>query len=121
MTEAELFESMQMAYANGIACYALFMTIVGAYVVSAYLAGRNLTSSQLRIVNFLFLSSTIVLTVAILSHFYTADEFLSAIIEKGPSSIEVSAHGRFVTIISVLINIAIMIAGLKFMYDSRKG
>ena len=120
MTEADLFESMQLAYSNGIASYALFVTIVGAYIVSSYLAGNKLTYTQVWIVNFLFLSTTTILTVGIWSLFNTADLFLEAIIARRSSPIELYGHGKIVTIVCVIVNIAIMIASLKFMRELRQ-
>jgi hypothetical protein len=51
MNEAELLEHATMAFGNAVTAFALIFTMFSAYLVVAYYAGKDLSSSQVAIVN----------------------------------------------------------------------
>ena len=54
MSEADLMNVVQGIISNSIATFAVFVSLVGGYLVTAYLAGKNLTRSQTVIISTLF-------------------------------------------------------------------
>ena len=55
MSEYELNDAIQAIGSNMIAGEALFLTVLSAYAVIAYTAGRRLNSYQITFVNFVFI------------------------------------------------------------------
>jgi hypothetical protein len=54
MELAELVQATQAAWSNVISIGALIITIISGYLVVAYVAGRDMTRSQVVIVNSLY-------------------------------------------------------------------
>ncbi len=118
MSEAELFESSQLAFANGISAYTIFWTIVGGYVAAAYFTGAHLTKSQYIIVNSLFIVGASMSAVAVLGYFELGYQYMLELQQVNPKrplipGTEYNSRG------SIVLNILIMLAGLKFMRDAR--
>lgn len=121
MSEAEFIESWQLAASNGIAVYALFLTILSAYLITAYMVGKDLTRSQVWTITSLFLVICIVLTFTIWGYFDESNQFARAYVEAGYATVRTAPdRGLFVTWLSILLNAVLVSAGLKFMWDIRK-
>ena len=118
MTEAELVESAHLAYSNGIACDAIFWTLAGSYLVTAYQVGEKLTSSQLVIINTLFLFAIGTTSFRIWAYFNAGIEF-----SKEVALLNETRPGRYASkafpIIMAVFSFLIVLASLKFMWDVR--
>ena len=118
MTVAELLELSQMAFSNGLAAYAIFLTIVGGYLVAAYMVGRELQTSQYVILNGLFLviGTSTILTVA--AYFTTATRYALMATEIDPRIVVLTNY--YIVVAVTVMNFFAVVAGIKFMRDTRK-
>ena len=64
MTDAEIWELILISQANSATYFAIFLTIVSGYLVVAYTAGAKLLRSQIRIINTVFILSTVSMSFA---------------------------------------------------------
>ena len=64
MTQYETLDLAQSAFSSSIAAYALFLSIVTGYLVTAYMAGKELDRAQVLLLSGLFL---VVVSIAIWS------------------------------------------------------
>jgi hypothetical protein len=117
MTEAELFESAQTVWSNYITCMSIFITIVSAYLIVAYIAGRNLTRPQVILVNALFVSFSVYAITAMYGFSRVATELASLSIGMSTQRSEVGV--TTVPTIALLVFIPLASACLKFMWDVR--
>lgn len=69
MTEYEIADIAASVLANFLTSFAIFLSIVSAYVISAFIAGQRLSHTQLLIVNMCFLISMGILGDLIVSLF----------------------------------------------------
>ena len=51
MSPAEWIEMSQQAASNAAAIYAIFLTIMSAYIVASYVVGRDLNRGQTTLIN----------------------------------------------------------------------
>ena len=118
MSEAELIESANLAYSNGIACYAIFWTLAGSYLVVAYQVGQKLTRSQLVIINALFLVSIGLTSFGIWAYFNAGIEFSQEVAQLNPTR-----PGRYapnaLPVIQSVTNLLVVLACFKFTWDIR--
>ena len=118
MTEAELIESAHLAYSNGIACYAIFWTLAGSYLVVAYQVGQKLSRSQLGIISALFLVSIGMTSFGIWAYFNAGIEFSNEVAHLNPAR-----PGRYapdaLPVIQAVTNFLVVLACFKFTWDIR--
>ena len=118
MNEAELVESAHLAYSNGIACYAVFWTLAGSFLVVAYQTGKKLTRSQILIIGTLFLISIGMTSFGIWGFFNAGVEFSAELAQLNPIR-----PGRYATkavpIYMAICNFLIVLACFKFVWDVR--
>ena len=69
MTEYEVADLTASVLSNFLTALTIFLSIVSAYVISAFLAGERLTKIQLSIVNLCFLFSVGILGFLVVSLF----------------------------------------------------
>ena len=55
MTESELLAHAADSYPNSFTCFAMFVTMLTGYLITAYVAGGDLIRSQVVIINSLYL------------------------------------------------------------------
>lgn len=118
MSEAELFESSQLAFANGISAYTIFWTIIGGYIVAAYFAGAKLTKSQYAIVGSLYLVSASMTALAVHGYFELGFQYMSELHEVNPKR-ELILGTKYLSRGTIPLNAVVIVAGLKFMRDAR--
>ncbi len=117
MTEGEYFETLTSLVSNGLAAYAIFISLVGAYLMVAYNAGGRLTSPQVWIVNILYLASVTFVLMTIYGTFGRMNMLSLELEELNPKRDALGiAYGPMVAII---VNLLVLIASLKFMADIR--
>jgi len=120
MTEAEILDSMYSAAANGLSTLAIFITIVGSYIAVAYTVGKKLSSSQVLIINSLYVMFSGVGLASIWAYFSAGARFQDALVEISSFVLasDIDMHLASVTVIVIcLIAVA---GGLKFMWDIRR-
>ena len=66
MTESELLEHGAAFWSNAIAITAILITLLSGYMIAAYAVGKDMTRSQLIIVNTLYLGICTLLLFAML-------------------------------------------------------
>ena len=117
MSEGELLQAAQATWANGISMVTVEITLLTAYIIMAYMVGKDLSKSQVTIVNTLYvlLSMFAFLSIYILS---------MAATEMGALSIEMSEQRTrgpqlWVGVGVVGIFTFCLIGSLKFMWDVR--
>ena len=118
MSEAELFESSQLAFANGISAYAIFWTIVGGYVAAAYFTGVHLSKSQYVIINSLFVVGATMSAIAVHGYFELGYQYMLELETVNPER-SLLPGTKYNSRGSIVLNALIIIAGLKFMRDAR--
>lgn len=114
MTEYELADLAASVMANFLTSLTVFLSIVSAYVISAFVAGERLTRIQLSIVNLSFLASAGILGFIVVSLFRRFFGLAQSIaVERGTiGSID------FTWPICVLL-VVIVFGSLIFMWNAR--
>ena len=117
MTEAELFQAAQAVWANSISMMVVQISLLSGYIVAAYLAGGNLTGSQVAIVNGLY----ILLSIFVLSSIYTLSNRATEMAALSIQASEVRELGpqHWLPMGLVCIFSICLVASLKFMWDVR--
>ena len=117
MTEGDLIQAAQATWANVISMTTVETTLLTGYIIVAYMAGKNLSKSQVTIVNTLYvlLSMFSLLSIYVLSMHAT---------EMGALSIEMSEQRTrgpqlWLPLGVVTIYVFCLLASLKFMWDVR--
>jgi hypothetical protein len=111
-------EHAQMAFGNAISSFTLIFTMLSAYLVVAYFVGKDLSLSQVTIVNLFFTLSVVVTIFGELG-------FLSAGINSALEAIAINSSRSAVPLhpsmplFVAIIDIIITLACLKFMWDVR--
>ena len=118
MSEAELISAAQETWGNYISTMGLFISIISAYLVVAYLAGKELLRSQVILINLLFIIFIGYGMLGMYNWSRVAHEMATLAIEMseqrkiGPTTLDVPT-------ITLLVQVPIVIACLKFMWDVR--
>ena len=119
MTEAELLENANLAMGNGLAAFAIFVSMLAAYFTAAFVVGKKLDTRQLIIVNMIFGVSMSGMTYVIFGFISIALELYSEFQRLSQLTIFTPVIGF--EYINVGINLLMIGAGLKFMQDRRTG
>ena len=122
MTPYELIDLAQSTYGNGTAAYGVFLTVVTAYLVTAYVVGAELSRYQVTVLTILFLLVTGILVFTISSYVFYGNHYsvlaraaaLGAEAE-GPTWAPKQWFPAFLTIV----NVTTVVASLSFMWKSR--
>lgn len=75
MTEYEALDLAQSTFSNALAAYAVFLSIVSGYLITAYLVGSDLTHLQVRLLTLLFLIVVAILIWSMSAYAYWGDAF----------------------------------------------
>lgn len=116
MTEYEVADLTAAVLSNFLTALTVFLSIVSAYVISAFGAGERLTKLQLSIVNLCFLVSVGILgflVVSLYRRFYALAQSIS--IEQGSIAVV-----DFTWPLSALL-LAIISGCFVFMWNVRRG
>lgn len=117
MTEAELISTAQATWGNVISMISLFITLLSGYLMVAYLAGADMTSSQTGIVSTLYLLICAVLLAAIFALSTRANEMAALSVEM--STQRVLGPQLWLSLGVISIFVFCVGASLKFMWDVR--
>ena len=117
MDEAELMELTQALWANYLSTMALFVSIISAYLIVAYIAGRKLTRPQVVLVNILMGAFTSFGIAGMYAFSLTGTEAMLLAFEM---STQRKTHGlTFLPVTTLIVFPAIVLGCYKFMWDIR--
>jgi hypothetical protein len=118
MTEAELWQLHLVAVANTAEAFQGVLTIVFAYLVTAYFVGRRLTRFQSALVSLLFLLGAVGASFMSIVEFRRAVLFMGQLTSRfGVESI--SPNAVIIPLYAVLMGLLIS-AAVYFMYQIRR-
>ena len=119
MTQYESLDLAQSAFSSSIAAYALFLSIVTGYLVTAYMVGRELSRGQVWLLSVLFLvvASIAIWSVSSYIHWGVVYSFMA-----GPEGFEHSAMTPkpWLPEFMAIVNVATAVACLVFMRNVRQ-
>jgi len=116
MTEYEVADYTASMMGNFLTAFTIFLTVITAYVIAAFIAGERMTGVQLLIINACFLvASSIVgfLVVTIFQRFYT----FARMVENPAGTIE---PVNLSVPLGILV-IGIVVGCYVFMWATRRG
>ncbi len=118
MSEGELIQVAQETWGNVISLIAITITILSGYLVVAYAAGRDMSRSQVAIVNTLY----VLIFSLMLMSIYTLTMRAT---EMGQLSIELSTDRHLgprpeIPVFLLAVFSFCLVASLKFMWDIRR-
>jgi hypothetical protein len=119
MVATDWLEIAGLGFSNSLAAFAITLTMATGYLVMAYIVGKKLTTSQLWILNILFLCVMLMVAAA---DFTALQNAIRAAHEAGKLSPawETSAELNMKTAyLSLAVNLFLICGCLKFMWDIR--
>ena len=117
MTEADLIEAIAAFNSSTQSWMGLYMSILSAYLIVAYLAGENLTRSQVTIVSICFATFAFLSAYSGVANATRILEFSTELRELNPRRI-FAVSAWVIIMVKVLLYGGIFVA-LKFMWDVR--
>ena len=117
MTEFELIEATGVYISASIASVSLYLTIISAYLITAYITGQKLNSSQVLVVNILFITAALIFTYSTIGMLFRQQYFAKQLAEIETDTLV--AGTAPLGIIMSIIQLGGIIACLKFMWDIR--
>jgi hypothetical protein len=117
VTEAELLAVSHESWSNAISLVALFVSILSGYLIVAYMVGKNMTRSQIVILNTLFLGLSGFFVLGALEFARISLEMEYLALEIGTQRI-VEPQAYLPYGLTMFYGICI-IAALRFMWDVR--
>ena len=115
MTEYEITSLGASIMANFLATFTIFLTIVTAYVITAFVAGPRLTSYQLSIVNACFLTSSLVIGFLSITIYQRA----TSLVRQTWELTETTAPPIDVSLVLVLLYVGLLVGSFLFMSSVR--
>ena len=117
MTEYELEDLLTSTMSASSDLFAIYVTLLVAYLVAAYLAGDRLTSAQATTISILFIVASTVMTWGCVTYIGRAIPFADALEVINPDR----RYGSqpIVQYTVLLVQVLGIIACLKFMWDVR--
>ena len=118
MSQYESLDLAQSAFSSSISAYALFLSIVTGYLVTAYLVGRELNRGQVWLLSSLFLGVGSIAIWSVSSYIYWGVVYSSM---AGPEGFEqsVMTPKPWLPVFMAIVNVATAIACLLFMWNVR--
>ncbi len=118
MTPYEYLDLAQSAFSSSISSYAVFLSIISGYLVTAYLVGAKLTKTQISMLNTLFLLVVSFLIFSISSYVFWGTEFSSLAGQEGAER-PLMAPRTWMSIVLALVNLFTAAICLVFMWNMR--
>ncbi len=117
MTEFELTESIGIFLSNGLSSISVYLTLVSAYLVVAFVAGDRLTRPQVLIISTLFVTGTLIFTYSSVGMLVRQRYFATKLAEIQTDT-WLAGTVPMAPIIGALL-LGGICASLKFMWDVR--
>ena len=120
MTEAELISGAMDAWSNNLTALSIYITVISAYLITAYTAGKKMTRSQVIIV-------TVIFTIFAFGGGLSMYGYTQSAMEMGKLALDMStqrsigpaATKEIATAIIFVTTVPAFLASLKFMWDVR--
>ena len=117
MTEYELADAISSYSAGGGTYFTIWLTILSAYAITAYIAGKDFTSFQIMWLNTLYLFALALSIVGFYGQFNAQVFYVQVIKELNPASPQFMNSSLLMSIAMVAV-LGTLIT-LKFMWDVR--
>ncbi len=117
MSEYELEELLTSASLAAVEGFTVYLSVTTAYLIAAYLVGRQLTPMQIFIVNTLYIVAGLIMTWSTFGYATRAIAFADALEVMNPDR-RYGAQPIVRTGIALVQTLGIL-ASLKFMWDVR--
>lgn len=117
MTAYELADLAQSSFSNATSAFAVFLSVVFAYIVTAYLVGAGLTRMQNRIVTSLFLLVSIFNSWAIAA--YANGGVRLNRLAHPDNATHFFFPGSWIAPLVGIACLLVIVMALKFMWDVR--
>ena len=118
MSQYESLDLAQSAFSSSIAAYALFLSIVTGYLVTAYLVGRELDRGQVRLLSGLFLVVASIAVWSVSSYIYWGTVYALAA-QPGSIGHPMMTPKPWLAAFMAFVNVATVLACLLFMWHVR--
>jgi len=117
MSEAELFQSAQAVWSNALSLMVVIISLLSGYLVVAYVVGKELTRSQVTIVNGLY----ILLCAFVLMGLYTFSNRATELANLSLAMSQTRELGpqNWIPLGMVFIFVVCIAVSLKFMWEIR--
>ena len=115
-----LLEVSYVAWGNAVSILALLITLLSAYLVAAYLAGRSMTRSQVIIINTLYILLSTFLLWGLVNMALRAASFEDIAYAMAEGELAAFSSQKGVALGVVTIFSFAILASLKFMWDVRR-
>ena len=116
MSEAEVLELINLHTNNSFNGFAVFLSLLFAYMTVAYIVGARLSKFQVIVITFLYFSAEVSLMLSLLTQTHSIETLIS----NHPDFTYTPLQAYPWSIASALIDIAAIIISLIFMYDIRR-
>ena len=117
MTEYEYADVIATYSSNAGAFFAVYLTIVSGYLITAFLAGEKLNSMQITILNFGFLVATFVITFATFGAGMTQVYYTLKLVGIAGDSPQLARTWIYSALIALMVGG--VLASLYFMWNTR--
>ncbi len=118
MSEAEIYELALMTFDSSANQLGLLLTLIFAYLATAYFVGGRLTRFQTAVVSFLFIVGSSILTLALYGTMQRSISFVERLRDLYPDEVFVMSETWAVSM-TTLLALAIPVC-LFFMYQIRR-
>ena len=118
MTEFELVESIGIFLSNALSSISVYLTLVSAYLVAAFIAGSRLSRSQVIIVNTLFVTGALIFTYSTVGMLLRQSYFAAKLAEIETDT-WLAGTAPVAPVMGALL-LGGICACLKFMWDVRR-
>ena len=117
MTEYELADLVASTIANSLIIAPILISIASAYLVVAWVVGSKLDRSQVLLINSLFVSFTLLFGLSWARRIQVALSYQEELLKVNPD--RMAEIGTWLPQGATILNILIILACLKFMWDIR--
>ncbi len=117
MTDYELQDLLNSTTTAGLEAFGMYMTLLIAYLVAAYLSGDRMTSAQAITLSILFLVGSLIFTWGTISYLDRAIAMVNELELRDPEA-RYGAQPVFRNAVAMLQGLGI-ISCFKFMWDIR--
>jgi hypothetical protein len=118
MTHYEALDLAQSTFSNSLAAYAIFLSIVSGYLITAYLVGSELSRIQVRLLTLLFLIVAAILIWSMSAYAYWGDAFSTVARGENRERTFMTAQSWLPAFLAV-INSLTVIGCIFFMWNVR--
>ena len=121
MTEYEALDLAQSNFSNALATYAVFLSIVSGYLITAYLVGSKLARIQVRLLTLMFLIVVAILIWSMSAYTYWGDVFSISPLARGEDGERtMMAPPSWLPTFLAVINTLTVIGCVFFMWNVRR-